>query len=239
MASLPHLRLLFFDVFGTSILKSWFELGGKWNESEDDFIGESKAKHGSVDWREVDLRRIESLRTLLAGRGLIKVNKKGQAEEGSLFYNVQLDHLGRVWHRLPPWPDTCRGLSLLNSKFTTVALSNTYNDLLQSLVAHSNIPFTHVFSADMFDSFKPNPKVYLGASERLGMRPDECALVAAHLGDLQGAKACGFRTIYLKRPLEEKNLELQHEDIVDLVIEEHEEGFITVAKLLGLADGAS
>lgn len=64
------------------------------------------------------------------------------------------------------WPDTCEGLELLNQQFSTIALSDTYNELLQSLVKQSNIPFSHVFSADMFDSYKPNAKVYLRGNGR-------------------------------------------------------------------------
>lgn len=87
----------------------------------------------------------------------------------------------------------------------------------------------------MFKSFKPNPKVYLGAAEKIGVRPDQCALVAAHLNDLKGAKACGFYTIYVERPLEEKNPELREEGIPDMVIKEDEDGFLTLAERLGSA----
>ncbi|EXJ73421.1 uncharacterized protein A1O5_03181 [Cladophialophora psammophila CBS 110553] len=45
---------------------------------------------------------------------------------------------------------------------------------MESLVAHSSIPFKHVYTSDMFQSFKPNPKVYLGAAEEMGVRPEEC-----------------------------------------------------------------
>ena len=154
--------------------------------------------------------------------------------EGSLWNTSQLEHLGRVWHRLTPWPDTCRGLTLLNTRFHTVALSNTYSELLQSLVAYSSIPFAHVYSADMFNSFKPNPKVYLGAAEKMGVKPEECGLVAAHLNDLKGAKACGFRAIYVERPLEEKTPELKGESIPDLTIGEGDGGFVVLAKQLGI-----
>ena len=154
--------------------------------------------------------------------------------EGSLWDESQLKHLGLVWHRLTPWPDTCRGLDLLNRRLSTVTLSNSYNDLLEHLVAHSSIPFTHVYSADEFQSFKPNPKVYLGAAEKMGVKPEECALVAAHLSDLKGAKACGFYAICVDRPLEEKNPELREENIPDLWIKEDEDGFVTLAERLGI-----
>lgn len=45
------------------------------------------------------------------------------------------------------------------------------------------------------------------------MKPEECGLGAVQPSDLKGAKACGFYTIYIDRPLEEKNLELREESI--------------------------
>lgn len=203
------------------------------------FVKDSIADTDSVDWREVDRYRLESLHKLLAHRGLVLRSENASTtelhvKEGSLWDDTQLKELSLVWHRLPPWPDTCRGLDLLNKRFSTVTLSNTYGDLMESLVAHSSIPFTKVLTADMFQSFKPSPKVYLGAAEKMGVKPEECALVAAHLNDLKGAKAGGFYAIYVERPLEEKTPELREENIPDMVIKEDENGFIALAESLGI-----
>lgn len=190
----------------------------------------------------MDKHRVELLPKLLAHHGLIILHEDPSTSElqvgkGSLWDEPQLKHLGLVWHRLFPWPDTCRGLDLLNKRFSTVTLSNSYNDLLERLVAHSSIPFTRIYSADMFQSFKPNPKVYLEAAEKMGVKPKECGLVAAHLSDLKGAKACGFHTIYVVRPLEEKTPELREANIPDMWIEEGEDGLVTLAKRLGIQVG--
>lgn len=219
--------------------EQWFEFGGQWNKDVDIFVSDSKAKYNSVDWRAVDKYRFESLHKLLAQLGLIIPYEDASAselrvKEGSLWNESQLKELGLVWHRLPPWPDTCGGLELLNKQFSTVTLSNTYNDLMQYLVEHSSIPFKHVYTSDMFQSFKPNPKVYLGAAEKMGVKPEECGLVAAHLNDLKGAKACGFYAIYVERPLEEKNPELREENIPDMRIKEDEGGFVALAERLGI-----
>ncbi|KAI1616585.1 HAD-like domain-containing protein [Exophiala viscosa] len=219
--------------------EQWFEFGGEWNKDVEVFTSDSKAKHGNVDWRAVDKYRFESLHKLLAQLGLIipheDASTSGLAvKEGSLWNESHLKELGLVWHRLPPWPDTCRGLDLLNKQFSTVTLSNTYNDLMTNLVAHSSIPFKHVYTSDLFQSFKPNPKVYLGAAEKMGVKPEECALVAAHLDDLKGAKACGFYAIYIERPLEEKTPELREQNIPDMVVKEDEDGFIALAERLGI-----
>lgn len=212
----------------------------EWNGEEDKFMRDSIKRTGSVDWRAVDANRVQVLPKLLARRGLVVPMADTSASElrvgeGSLWDESRLKQLGLIWHRLTPWRDTCHGLELLNKRFVTVALSNCYNDLLQELVAHSSIPFTHLYSSDMFESYKPNPKVYLGAAERMGVKPEECALVAAHLGDLKGAKACGFYAIYVERPLEEKSPDLHAEDIPDMVVGEDEGGLVNLARRLGIS----
>lgn len=106
------------------------------------------------------------------------------------------------------------------------------------MIKHGNMPFTHVYSAEMFQSYKPNPKVYLGAAEKMGLKPEECSLVAAHLDDLKAAKACGFSTIYVERPREERHPDLKKEGIADVWVNENEEGFVEVARKLGITVGA-
>lgn len=153
--------------------------------------------------------------------------------DGSLWDEQQIRQLSLVWHYLDPWPDTVRGIQELNRLFWTCTLSNGNLSLLQDMVKHANMDFTHVFSAEMFQSYKPNPAVYLGAAEKLGLKPEECCLVAAHLDDLKAAKACGFRTIYVERPLEERFPGLKDEGFVDVWVGMDDEGFVTAAEKLG------
>lgn len=102
------------------------------------------------------------------------------------------------------------------------------------MVASAHMPFTHVLSAEMFASYKPSPKVYLGAAAKLGLKAEECALVAAHLDDLKAAKANGFSTVYVERPLEERHLGMRGEEgIVDVWVTEGEKGFVEAARKLG------
>ena len=103
------------------------------------------------------------------------------------------------------------------------------------MVSHAGMPFTHIYSAEMFQSYKPSPKVYLGAAEKMGIKPEECCLVAAHLDDLKAAKSNGFSTVYVERPLEERKLAQREESgIVDVWVKEGEEGFVEAARKLGI-----
>lgn len=158
---------------------------------------------------------------------------ESKAADGSLFDDNQIGDLSLVWHRLDPWADTCNGLRELNKKYETSTLTNGNVALIQDMVAYGQMPFKHVLSAEMFHSYKPSPTVYLGAAARLGFEPKQCAMVAAHLDDLQAAQRCGFHTIYVERRQEESYPELREvPGLVDLWVREEEAGFEAVAKRL-------
>lgn len=103
-----------------------------------------------------------------------------------------------------------------------------------------------MFSAELFGTYKPSPRVYLGAAERLQLPPDCCVMVAAHLNDLRAAKDSGLKTIYVERPGEEdwdrdRVEKARREGWVDLWISSGSEsrGFIAVAEKLGVELNAS
>lgn len=156
------------------------------------------------------------------------------ADEGSLWTEAQVQDLSFVWHRLKPWSDTQQGFAELNKGFHTCILSNGNMALLNDLVDYGKLPVKQILSAEMFKSYKPSPKVYLGAVEKLGLKPEQCALVAAHLADLQAAKACGLRTVYIERPDEESHKDLRDAGIPDVWVYEHEYGLVMAAEKLGV-----
>lgn len=96
----------------------------------------------------------------------------------------------------------------------------------------------------MFQAYKPNPIVYHGAAEKLGLKTAECALVAAHLGDLAAARKCGYRTIYIEREREEgwtgDRVQAAREWVdlwVDGTKQDGGDGFVEVARRFGIVDG--
>jgi 2-haloacid dehalogenase len=131
------------------------------------------------------------------------------------------------------------GASLL-TQADTCTLSNGNLSLLGDLRTFTGIPFTHLFSAELFGTYKPSPKVYLGAAEKLNLLPRDCAMVAAHLNDLKAAKENGLQTIYIERAGEDwdEGEVQQAKDAgwVDLWItsKDGNRGFITAAGKLGI-----
>lgn len=203
--------------------QQWDDIADEWRVSYLQWT-RSIAADPSKAWKTVDEHNIESLREIFTTRGLI-----------SAFDDAKIKELALVWHKFGPWPDTNRGLEMMNERARTCTLSNGNIVLLQDMVKHSAMPFTDVYSAEMFQSYKPNPKVYLGAAEKMGLEPGDCAMVAAHFNDLKAAKGCGFKTIYVWRSREERNPEMEREasTFVDIMVKEGEQGFITAAERLG------
>ena len=111
-------------------------------------------------------------------------------------------HLNLVWHRLKPWPDAVRGLKRLKSKLIIATLSNGNTGLLVDMAKHGGLPWDCIFSSDTFNHFKPDPEMYLGAADRLNLKPEEVMMVAAHKADLRAAAQCGLKTAFVKRPHE-------------------------------------
>jgi 2-haloacid dehalogenase len=110
--------------------------------------------------------------------------------------------LNLVWHRLKPWPDSPRGLKRLKSKFIIATLSNGNTGLLVNMAKHGGLPWDCIFSSDTFNHFKPDPEMYLGAADRLDLRPEQVMMVAAHKHDLRAAATHGLKTAFIKRPHE-------------------------------------
>jgi 2-haloacid dehalogenase len=110
--------------------------------------------------------------------------------------------LNAAWHRLKPWPDAVRGLTRLKRRYCIGTLSNGNVGLLVDMARYAGLPWDCVLSAELFKRYKPDPEVYRGAVELLGLAPREVMLVAAHKDDLAAARRCGLKTAFVRRPLE-------------------------------------
>ncbi|KAJ5668852.1 hypothetical protein N7462_009922 [Penicillium macrosclerotiorum] len=259
---MPHPQVLFFDTFGTvvewrscvtkalgtaaqlalsdpnkdipndvrkraSALREadWLGLAEEWRGSYAVFTSTFDA---SKDFVSVDEHHHTALKTLLTQRGI-----------RALFSDQELLALTFTWHQLEPWADSVPGLGLLNRRFTTSTLSNGNMALLKDLQQNGSLPFKRLVSAEDFGAYKPSAKVYLGAARLLGLEPSQCALVAAHLKDLQAAKSCGFYTVYVERLKEEawapeQVAQAKLDGFVDMWVDLDTGGFLEVARRFGI-----
>ena len=204
---MSEIRALLFDTFGTlvdwrtglitqleqwgtarNIAADWPSLVLAWRR--DHVPALAKVRTGQREWANYDELQSETMRELGPRFGLPTLS------------DDTLDHLARMWHELPAWPDTVEGMARLRAKYVVAPLSNGHVALLVHMVRAAGITFDALFGADVFRQYKPDPKTYLGAVALLGCTPGEVLFVASHPSDLEAAAACGLHTCYVSRPLE-------------------------------------
>ncbi len=113
------------------------------------------------------------------------------------------DLLTHGWHYLDPWLDVVPGLQHLRHNFILGPLSNGTTRQMVDLARWGHLPWDVTFGADMFRSYKPDKKLYLGAAAFLSLEPAEILLVAAHNQDLEAAGKLGLKTCFVHRPTED------------------------------------
>jgi 2-haloacid dehalogenase len=195
-------RALVFDVFGT--LVDWRsgvadafresdvpgdpeELADGWRERYFPILAE--VNDGSRPWGNFDELHLATLDDLLREHGQ-DLDLEGR------------HRLVEAWHRLDPWPDVRVGLDELRGGRVVATLSNGDMALLVDLARHGDLRFDCQIPAELAGAYKPAPELYLTAARLLRVKPGELMLVAAHPGDLAGARGAGLRTALVDRPLE-------------------------------------
>ena len=205
--ALSDVKAFAFDVFGTvvdwrwSLIREgealgrakglsldWAALADAWQAGKDPAI--ERIRSGAAPWATLDAIHRARLDVVLAQAGV-----SGLGEE-------EKDHLNRTWHRLAPWPDSVPGLARLKRRGVVSAFSNGNFALLVNMARHAGLPWDCILSAELFQRYKPDPGLYLGAAELLGLPPEEVMVAAAHESDLRAARANGLKTAYVARPLE-------------------------------------
>ena len=198
-------RALVFDVFGTlvdwragvlteaaavqarsGVTADWDLVADDWRREYAPSLLRARAER---PWRDLDVLHRESLQVVLGRHGVTL-----PADE--------LEALVRSWRRLPPWPGARTGLLRLRTRLVTATLSNGHVALLVDLLRFGDLRVDAVLSAQLADSYKPDPVVYARAAELLGLAPQQIAMVAAHGEDLVAAAEVGLRPVFLRRPQE-------------------------------------
>ncbi len=102
-----------------------------------------------------------------------------------------------VWSRSPK----CARPSPALEGVTLAILSNGSPAMLAPLVANAGLDrvIPHVLSVDAVKIFKPDPRVYQLAVERLGVPADAIGFVSSNCWDAIGAKRFGFRVFWVNR----------------------------------------
>lgn len=204
MSNYATVQALTFDLFGTIL-----DLGGSLTPPLVPFL---QAKGATItadgfwaQWR--DRQRIEQYQDTL-----LMLGHSGYLETArrAFVYTLRRNKIDATadevamfmlnWQQLVPFPDVMPALERLQVRYKLVALSNGEPDFLQHL-ADNRIRwrFDAIFSVNQVGAFKPHPAVYRGAALYLGLEANQCLMVSSNAFDAVGARACGYRAIYVNR----------------------------------------
>ena len=200
-------RAILFDVFGTVVdwrgsliaeLSHWGAARGlavDWPGLVDAWRGAyapsmDRVRRRELPWTTIDALHRASLAELAPRFGLVDQDA------------AVMEWINQGWHRLQPWPDSVAGLMQLHEKHILGPLSNGNVALLVNMARQAKLPWDVIFSAEVFQHYKPDPETYLGACRMLSLPPREVMLCAAHNSDLEAAQRLGLRTGFVARPTE-------------------------------------
>lgn len=221
------MKAIVFDVFGTIV--DWrSSLIHQFNELEKELEIELPSEVLADQWRQLyapsmdRVRRREIPWTVLDDlhrESLVKLLN----QHGIKLDEATIDRVNHFWHQLEPWPDVPHGLQRLKEHTMIATLTNGNISLMVDVARHAKLPWDMIFCAELFEHYKPDSEVYLGACRLLRLPPEEVMLCAAHNADLRAARALGMKTAFIPRRTEygpQQSKDLEAEEAWDFVAED-------------------
>ncbi len=118
--------------------------------------------------------------------------------------------LMETYLHLDPFPEVQEALRAL-SDYSLAILSNGSPRMLRAAVESADLKgiFSRIISVDEARIYKPSPRVYRLAPQKLHVATSAIGFISANFWDIAGAKAFGFHTYWVNRskaPAEELGL---------------------------------
>jgi 2-haloacid dehalogenase len=197
----PKIRALVFDAYGTL-----FDVHSIVTTCERLFPGKGAAL--SQTWRVKQLEYTWLRNSMQCHVDFNQVTQDAlrvACDALALSYtDAVLDELNHAYRTLQPFADARSALATLNAaqqKPKLAILSNGAPDMLNAVVKHNGFGslLDAVLSVEEVGVFKPDPRVYQLAVDRLGVTKNEIGFVSSNGWDAAGAKAFGFNVFWINR----------------------------------------
>ncbi len=107
-----------------------------------------------------------------------------------------------AWHRLDCWPDFPPALGALRQRYLCVSFSLLSYRIIIDTARRNDLHWDAVISCEGIGKYKLLPEAYYACAKYLQLDPAECLMVACHHFDLNAARACGFKTAFVRRTAE-------------------------------------
>jgi 2-haloacid dehalogenase len=176
-------RAVLFDLL-TALLDSWT----LWNR-----VARSEAL--GLAWRREYLRRTYEAGAYRAYEGMVR-----DAAAAVGVSEATADALLDRWNELAPWPEAPTVVRVLRERGLAVGVAtNCSNALGRTAVAAMGIPVDVVVTAEEAGYYKPHPRPYRLALERLGHDAADVLFVAGSPSDVPGAAGVGMPVFWHNR----------------------------------------
>jgi 2-haloacid dehalogenase len=112
------------------------------------------------------------------------------------------DELLAAYRTLPAYPEVPEVISALKQRGAKLAiLTNGDLDMIQDAVASAGLTglFDALITVHEAGVFKPDPRVYALACNRLDVQPGQISFQSSNRWDVAGGKAFGFRCVWINR----------------------------------------
>ncbi len=111
-----------------------------------------------------------------------------------------VEMLDRMWRNAKAYPDTAPMLARLGS-LPRAVVSNADDAFLKEILRRNGLQFDHVITSEAVRVYKPRPRIFEVALERLrASAPEDVVHVGDSLtADVEGAARLGMRTIWVNR----------------------------------------
>ncbi|MGS0748779.1 haloacid dehalogenase type II [Halpernia sp. GG3] len=106
-------------------------------------------------------------------------------------------------HGLPAHPEVKSALAALKKDgYKLVSFTNSSNEGVKKQFESAGLTeyFEERLSIEDIGKFKPFADAYDWAARKMGAKPEECMLIAAHGWDVAGAMWAGWRAAFISRP---------------------------------------
>ncbi len=163
-----------------------------------------------------------ALDEIIAANGLEAVT---DAERHRIAYEVP--------HAFICWPDFPAVLPRLRETFMCASFTILSFRIIMDTARQNGLSWDAVFSCEAIGKYKVLPEAYLAVAKFLQLDPGEILMVACHNFDLDAAKAQGYNTAFVKRPLEwgpEAPPDPEPNPIHDIIVDD----FPGLARALGI-----
>ena len=193
-----------------------FDTGGTvldWHSGIRDALAAIGAKHGVArEWASIanQYRR-------LVMQGIVGQSQPGfnmddvhrqvlnaviDSNDLSIFPESDRQLIAKAWHQLATWNDFVRPLRDIRELVPVISFTMLPLSLVVDVSRLNGIVWDAVISCEAIGYYKPDPRAYMQASKWLAVAPEDILMVACHNFDLNAARACGFKTAFVRRPSE-------------------------------------